>query len=77
MSGEPEIPMLARILKTGFHFGPILFGLLFIPPVTAQLITAIGWTPPSGISPLLAGFILGGIWGLYAQTRGSWISWRV
>lgn len=67
--------MLLQILKTGFQFGPLLFGLLFIPPATAQILNALGWTPPLGLSPLTAGFVIGGLWGLYAQIRGSWISW--
>jgi len=76
MTNDQEIPMLTRILKTGFYFGPLLFGLLFIPPVTAQLITMLGWIPPLGLTPLLTGFVLGGTWGLYAQIRGSWITWQ-
>lgn len=77
MSDAQDSSILSRILITGFHFGPLLFGFLFIPPVTAQIITLLGWTPPLGLSPLLAGFVVGGLWGLYAQIRGSWITWRV
>lgn len=76
MTKDPATPMLTHILKTGFYFGPLLFGLLFIPPVTAQILTLLGWTPPLGMSPLFAGFVLGGTWGLYAQIRGSWITWQ-
>jgi ABC-type dipeptide/oligopeptide/nickel transport system permease component len=68
--------MAIAIIKTGFYFGPLLFGLLFIPPVTAQIIGILGWTPPLGMAPLAAGFALGGVWGLYAQWRGSWLTWR-
>lgn len=68
--------MLSAVLKTGFQLGPLLFGLLFIPPVTAQIVTALDWMPPLGLAPLTAGFVLGGIWGLYAQWRGSWLTWR-
>lgn len=68
--------MLNAVLKTGFQLGPLLFGLLFIPPVTAQIIAILEWTPPFGLTPIIAGFMLGGIWGLYAQWRGSWLTWR-
>lgn len=76
MTTGQDMPLLARFLKIGFHFGPLLFGLLFISPVTAQIIIALGWAPPLGLSPLLAGFVLGITWGLFAQMRGSWITWR-
>ncbi|QLC24460.1 hypothetical protein HFP57_05080 [Parasphingopyxis algicola] len=69
--------MAIAILKTGFYFGPLLFGLLFIPPVTAQIIGILGWSPPLGMAPLAAGFVLGGVWGLYAQWRGSWLTWKL
>ncbi len=69
--------MPINILKWGFYFGPLLFGLLFIPPVTAQILTVVGWTPPMGLTPLATGFILGGVWGLFAQWRGSWLTWQL
>lgn len=69
--------MLTAMIRTGFLLGPLLFGLLFIPPVTAQVIVAIDWNVPFGLTPLAAGFLLGGAWGLYAQLRGSWLSWRL
>lgn len=69
--------MLIASLRWCFYFGPILFGLMFVPPVTAQIITVLGWTAPLGLTPLAAGFVLGGCWGLYAQWRGSWLTWRL
>lgn len=72
-----ENDMNERILKFTFGLGPLLFGLLFIPPAFAQIVTLLGWTPPFSLSPLMAGFIIGGVWGLYAQIRGSWISWTL
>jgi hypothetical protein len=67
---------IVRIIRTGFRFGPILFGLLFIPPVTAQIIAALNIVPPFGLTPLAAGFIVGGVWGGFAQISGSWVTWR-
>jgi hypothetical protein len=69
--------MVAALLRTGFNFGPLLFGLLFIPPVTAQVLDGVGLAAPFGLTPLAAGFVLGGLWGLYAQWRGSWLSWQL
>jgi len=69
--------MLISSLKWGFYFGPILFGLLFIPPVTAQILAVMGWMPSMGPTPLAVGFVLGGFWGLFAQWRGSWLTWQL
>ncbi|MEO0982800.1 MAG: hypothetical protein AAFX03_09140 [Pseudomonadota bacterium] len=61
------------ILRKIFEFGPLLFGLGFLAPLTAQIIFRAGWTPPLGAEPLLVGLAVGGLWGLYAQIKGSWL----
>ncbi|MEO9467684.1 hypothetical protein [Parasphingorhabdus sp.] len=56
-----------------FAFAPLMWGLGFLAPLTAQIINVAGWTTPMGLSPLAFGCILGGVWGLYAQIRGTWL----
>lgn len=64
---------MLSVIKTVFYFGPLLFGIGFLAPLTAQVISALGWTPPFGLSPLAAGLIFGGGYGLIAQVRGRWV----
>ena len=61
------------VIKSIFYFGPLLFGIGFLAPLTTQTIAAMGWTPPFGLSPLLVGLIFGGAYGLVAQVRERWI----
>lgn len=76
-AAQEQDKAIVRIVRTGFRFGPILFGLLFIPPVTAQFIEALDIVPPFGLTPLAMGFLIGGVWGAFAQISGSWVTWRV
>lgn len=64
---------MVQVIKTVFFFGPLLFGIGFLTPLSAQIIQSIGWTPPFGLSPLIAGLLIGGGLGLIAQIRGRWI----
>ncbi len=64
---------MVQVIKLIFFLGPLLFGLGFLTPLIAQIITAMDWTPPLGLTPLMAGLILGGGLGLMAQLRGRWI----
>lgn len=64
--------MIAAI-KTIFYFGPLLFGIGFIAPLTAQVIEQAGWQLPFGATPLAAGLIVGAVLGGVAQVRGRWI----
>jgi hypothetical protein len=52
---------------------PLLFGLGFLTPLTAQIIDHAGVVPPFGLSPLMAGLVVGGVLGGVANLRGSWI----
>lgn len=63
---------MIAVIKTIFYFGPLLFGIGFIAPLTAQILEGAGWPLPFGVTPLIAGLILGGLWGGYAQVRGRW-----
>jgi hypothetical protein len=64
---------MIQVLKTVFYFGPLLFGLGFLVPLTAQVIRLMGWPTPFDLSPLMMGLIIGGGLGLIAQIRGRWI----
>jgi len=64
---------MVEALRKLIHYLPILFGLGFIAPLTAQLMAAFGIAGPFGLSSLAVGLAFGGAWGLYAQVRGRWI----
>jgi len=53
-------------------FSPIVFGLAFIGPLSAEIITALAVPLPIG-TPLHWGLLIGGLLGLMAQVRGSWV----
>jgi len=60
-------------LKFLFSIGPLLFGIGFMAPVTAELMTVAGITQPFGFTPITVGLAIGIGWGSYALVRGSWI----
>ncbi|SIO20147.1 hypothetical protein SAMN02745824_3328 [Parasphingorhabdus marina DSM 22363] len=64
--------MEAAVAKI-FEFAPLLWGLGFLAPLTAQILDMMHWAAPWGLTPLGFGFIIGGIWGIYAQVRGTWL----
>lgn len=64
---------MVQIIKSIFYLGPLIFGIGFLAPLTSQIIQAVGWTPPFGLSPLMTGLLVGGTLGLIAQYRGRWI----
>ena len=64
---------MVQVIKAIFYFGPLLFGIGFLAPLSAQIIQAMSWTPPFGLTPLMTGLILGGAYGLLAQIRGRWV----
>mgnify|MGYP001828438329 CR=1 FL=1 len=61
------------VLRALSFLGPLLFAFGFLMPLTAQTITALGWTPPFGLSPLVAGAIVAVLLGVPAQIRGRWV----
>ncbi|MEM9571942.1 MAG: hypothetical protein AAF996_10765 [Pseudomonadota bacterium] len=64
---------MVQVIKAIFYFGPLLFGIGFLAPLTAQIIQALDWTPPFGLTPLITGLAFGAAYGLIAQIRGRWI----
>lgn len=55
-----------------FIFSPVVFGVLFLAPLIAQVLTAFGFAWPD-VNNLSIGLFLGASLGLIAQIRGSWI----
>lgn len=51
---------------------PLVFGLGFIAPLIAQCMTQFGLAI-GNIDNLLVGLVIGGLWGVMAQYRGSWV----
>jgi hypothetical protein len=64
---------MQRALKGLFFVLPFLFGIGFIAPLTAELMPRLGLSAPLGLSPLGFGLVFGGLWGLYATVKGSWL----
>lgn len=56
-----------------FRVMPLLFGLGFLGPLFAQVLTMAGWTPPMGLAPLAIGMAVGGVWGGVATLTGRWL----
>jgi hypothetical protein len=64
---------MQQAVKAIFFIMPFLFGIGFIAPVTAELVTLAGASAPMGLAPIELGLLLGGGWGLYATIKGSWL----
>ena len=65
--------MIRSVLQRLNPWGPLFFGLGFIAPLIATLVTRSGLEPSVGLSPIWLGVAVGSAWGLYAKFRGSWI----
>lgn len=71
---NPETGLtMTEAIRRLFVVMPLLFGIGFIAPLTAQLMRAAGIEGPFGLTPVAAGLALGSAWGLYAQIKGRWI----
>ncbi|RKF18419.1 hypothetical protein D6851_14835 [Altericroceibacterium spongiae] len=60
-------------IQTLFRWMPFLFGIGFIAPLIAQIISACDVTPPFGLSPIVVGLLIGAPWGLQTVIRGRWL----
>jgi len=65
--------MIRKLLQRLNPWGPLLFGVGFLAPLIATLISRGGVASPFGLSAIQAGIVIGAGWGLYAKVRGSWI----
>lgn len=65
--------MVQHALKAIFLFMPFLFGIGFIAPLTAELMAIAGIDGPLGLSRIVFGLLFGGLWGVYATIKGSWL----
>ena len=52
---------------------PLIFAFAFLAPVIDQVMRALGIEAPFGLSTLVLGLIVAGIWGLIAQITGRWL----
>lgn len=64
---------MRQTLKGIFFIMPFLFGIGFIAPVTAELMGRFAIDAPMHLTRVEAGLLLGGLWGLYATIKGSWL----
>ena len=64
---------MGRLLPLIFQNLPLLFGVGFLAPLVTQImlrtLPSISGTP----WPLLAGLVIGGGWGAFAQKTGRWL----
>ena len=65
--------MIRTVLQRLNPWGPLFFGLGFIAPLTATLLTRTGLATSFGFPPIWLGLALGAAWGLHAKSRGSWL----
>lgn len=65
--------MLITAIKTFFDYGALVFAFGFMAPLIAQIISHFGWVPPFGLSPIVTGLIIAGVYGGITQVRGRWI----
>jgi hypothetical protein len=64
---------MQQALKAVFFIMPFLFGIGFIAPLTAELLALAGLESPLGLTRVGFGLLFGGLWGLYATIKGSWL----
>lgn len=54
-----------------WFFSPLVFGLAFMAPLSAQILDALAVTLP--VANIWVGLVIGLALGLMAQFRGSWL----
>lgn len=61
------------VLRRLYALGPMLFGLGFLTPLATQILQSADVSLPSGMPPLLAGFLIAMAFSIPAQFRGRWV----
>ena len=64
---------MERALKLVAAGLPLIFAFAFLVPLIDQGMQAVGVPAPLGLSTLTFALIVGGAWGLVAQTTGRWL----
>ena len=64
---------MERALKLVAAALPLIFAFAFLVPVIDQGMQAVGLNAPFGFSTLTVALIVGGAWGMIAQTTGRWL----
>ena len=64
---------MQQALKAFFFIMPFLFGIGFIAPLTAEILAVAEVESPLGLTRVGFGLLFGGLWGLYATIKGSWL----
>ncbi|MEM6858598.1 MAG: hypothetical protein AAF559_12060 [Pseudomonadota bacterium] len=64
---------MERALKLVAYSLPLIFAFAFLVPVIDQGMQAVGLSAPFGLSTLTFALVVGGAWGVIAQTTGRWL----
>jgi hypothetical protein len=65
--------MGGRLLMLLLQGMPLIFGIGFVAPLSAQLLERVVPGAAQAQWPLVAGLAIGGSWGAIANLRGRWI----
>jgi hypothetical protein len=61
------------VVRRFFGLMPLWFGIGFIAPLMAQIITACGLEASFPVAPIFVGLAVGIAWGGSTVVRGRWI----
>ena len=64
---------MERALKLVAYSLPLIFAFAFLVPLIDQGMQALGMAAPFGLLTLTFALMIGGAWGLIAQTTGRWL----
>lgn len=69
----PPVSLMGRLLVLLLSGMPLIFGIGFIAPLIAQLLTRALPEAAHAQWPLLTGLAIGASWGALANLRGRWL----
>jgi len=61
------------LIRKGFEWGPLLFGIGFLAPLIAQSLDAASISAPLGLSNVQFGLLIAIPMGTIAKLRGRWV----